>query len=102
MIIFCLRASDDGHPLPCTVLLLYFPSAGVGAQGGDLDEACSAALDSKGMGLLIPVSRGISRAKDPAAAAAQYRDSINLARVRAFCSRRSDPGGFCMKSCFLG
>ncbi|CAN0272566.1 unnamed protein product, partial [Laminaria digitata] len=53
---------------------------GVGAQGGNLDEACLAALDSRGLGLLVPVSRGISRAEDPRAAATELKDRINAAR----------------------
>ncbi|CAN0526585.1 unnamed protein product, partial [Ectocarpus sp. 8 AP-2014] len=57
----------------------FFLYAGVGAQGGDLDEACSAALDKRGMGLLVPVSRGISRADDPAAEAVALKDRINAA-----------------------
>ncbi|CAN0159221.1 unnamed protein product [Scytosiphon promiscuus] len=60
---------------------LWILAPGVGAQGGNLDEACSAALDGRGMGLLVPVSRGISTAADPAAEAANYRDRINAARV---------------------
>lgn len=64
------------------VFLFLILMKGVGAQGGDLDEACLAALDARGMGLLIPVSRGISKAADPGAAAVEYRDRINAARVR--------------------
>jgi uridine monophosphate synthetase len=56
---------------------------GIGAQGGDLALACNAGLNANGMGLLIPISRGISAATDPAAAAIQYRDQINAARVAA-------------------
>jgi hypothetical protein len=56
---------------------------GIGAQGGDLTLACSAGLNANGMGLLIPISRGISAASDPAAAAIQYRDQINTARAAA-------------------
>lgn len=41
-----------------------------------------AALDSRGLGLLVPVSRGISRAEDPRAAAVELKDRINAARVR--------------------
>jgi hypothetical protein len=56
---------------------------GVGFQGGSLEESVAAGLRKDGMGLLLPVSRGISRAKDPAAAAVQFRDQINVARAAA-------------------
>ncbi|KAF0109053.1 MAG: uridine monophosphate synthetase [Anaerolineaceae bacterium] len=55
---------------------LWFLVPGVGAQGGDLETALKAGLRSDGKGMLINVSRGISRAKDPAKAAAQLRDEM--------------------------
>jgi orotidine-5'-phosphate decarboxylase len=58
-------------------------ATGIGAQGGDLLLACTAGLDANGLGMLIPISRGISAAQDPAAAAIQYRDQINTARAAA-------------------
>ena len=60
---------------------LWILAPGVGAQGGDLAAACAAALRDDGMGVLFPVSRGISRAADPGAAARQLRDAINEARA---------------------
>lgn len=54
----------------------------VGAQGGDLDAALMAGLDEEGSGMLVPVSRGISRAEDRAEAAKKLRDDINDARKR--------------------
>ncbi len=55
---------------------------GVGAQGGDLEAALRFGLRLDGKGMLINVSRGISRAAEgPAAAAAAFRDQIvNLRR----------------------
>ena len=53
---------------------------GVGAQGGDLLEAAKAGLNSAGTGMLIPVSRGISRADDPAAAAKELQEKIQSVR----------------------
>jgi len=53
---------------------------GVGAQGGDLDACCRAAITEDGYGLLLPISRGISAAPDPAEAAKSFRDSINEVR----------------------
>jgi uridine monophosphate synthetase len=55
---------------------LWFLAPGVGAQGGDLEAALKAGLRADGMGMLVPVSRGISRSADPALAAAELRDQI--------------------------
>jgi len=55
---------------------LWFLSPGVGAQGGELESALRAGLRKDGKGMLIPVSRGISRADNPAKAAAGLRDEI--------------------------
>jgi uridine monophosphate synthetase len=55
---------------------LWFLAPGVGAQGGDLETALKAGLRKDGKGMLINVSRGISRAADPAIAAAELRDEI--------------------------
>lgn len=55
---------------------LWFLSPGVGAQGGDLETALRAGLRKDGKGMLLPISRGISRAKNPALAAAEFRDEI--------------------------
>jgi uridine monophosphate synthetase len=44
---------------------LWILAPGVGAQGGDLEAALNAGLRADGLGLLIPVSRQISRAADP-------------------------------------
>ncbi len=59
---------------------LWFLTPGVGAQGADLEAALQAGLRSDGLGMLIPVSRGISRATDPHQAALLLRDQINQAR----------------------
>ena len=55
---------------------LWFLAPGVGAQGGDMEAALKAGLRRDGMGVLLPVSRAISRAVDPAMAAAKLRDEI--------------------------
>ena len=52
-------------------------------QGGDLGATVRAAVRPDGLGLLLPVSRGISRAADPAAEALRLRDAINVERVAA-------------------
>jgi uridine monophosphate synthetase len=53
---------------------------GVGAQSGDLDAALRAGLRPDGKGVLLNVSRAISRSADPGLAAAELRDSINAIR----------------------
>jgi uridine monophosphate synthetase len=55
---------------------LWFLAPGVGAQGGDLETALKAGLRKDGKGMLLPVSRAISRAANPAIAAAELRDEI--------------------------
>jgi uridine monophosphate synthetase len=55
---------------------LWFLAPGVGAQGGELESALKAGLRKDGKGILIPVSRGISRAEKPGLAAAELRDQI--------------------------
>jgi uridine monophosphate synthetase len=47
----------------------WFLAPGLGAQGADLKTAMRAGLREDGLGLLINVSRGISRAEDPHQAA---------------------------------
>jgi uridine monophosphate synthetase len=59
---------------------LWILAPGIGAQGGDLEAALAAGLRPDGMGLLIPVSRQISRAADPRQAAEDLRQAINRGR----------------------
>jgi uridine monophosphate synthetase len=56
---------------------------GIGAQGGDLAAALAAGLDSRGSGIIVPVSRAIIGAADPRAAAAALRANISTARDAA-------------------
>jgi uridine monophosphate synthetase len=55
---------------------LWFLTPGVGAQGGELEAALKAGLRADGKGMLIPISRGISRSENPKLAAAEIRDQI--------------------------
>jgi uridine monophosphate synthetase len=55
---------------------LWFLAPGVGTQGGELESTLKAGLRKDGKGLLIPISRDISRAESPAKAAAEIRDHI--------------------------
>ena len=61
---------------------VWILAPGVGAQGGDLEEACKAGFNSEGTAMLIPVSRGISKAADPAAAAKDLVEKINAVRSK--------------------
>jgi uridine monophosphate synthetase len=61
----------------------WFLSPGVGAQGGDLSQALKAGLRSDGLGMIIPVSRGISKSGNPRQAAEEIRLEINRARLDA-------------------
>ncbi len=65
---------------------LWFLAPGVGAQGADLGAALRAGLRADGMGMLLPVSRGISRAENPRRAAAELRDEI--AYIQSSLSRK--------------
>ncbi len=59
---------------------MTFLAPGIGAQGGDSRAVVRAGLNSAGRGLIINSSRGIIFAPDPAAAAAELRDALNLHR----------------------
>lgn len=59
---------------------LWILAPGVGAQGASLEDALGAGLRADGKGVLVPVSRGISRAQDPHAAAQELVDRINHVR----------------------
>jgi uridine monophosphate synthetase len=62
---------------------LWFLVPGIGTQGGDLESSLKAGLRKDGLGMLINVSRGIARAKDPKHAAAELRDRILEIRKQA-------------------
>ena len=55
---------------------LWFLAPGVGAQGGELETTLRSGLRKDGKGILLPVSRAVARADNPARAAAELRDSI--------------------------
>jgi uridine monophosphate synthetase len=60
---------------------LWILAPGVGAQGGDLHSTLAAGLRADGSGLLVTVSRAVSRAADPGQAARDLRDAINRGRT---------------------
>jgi len=59
---------------------LWILAPGVGAQGGDLKAALAAGLRPDGLGMLVPVSRQISRAQSPRLAAEQITQKMREAR----------------------
>jgi uridine monophosphate synthetase len=59
---------------------LWFLAPGVGAQGGDLKAALAAGLRQDGMGMLMPVSRQISRAADPRQAGMLINEQVRQVR----------------------
>jgi uridine monophosphate synthetase len=59
---------------------LWFLAPGVGVQGGELESTLRAGLRKDGKGLLIPISRSISRASNPARVAAEIRDQMLVIR----------------------
>lgn len=63
---------------------------GVGAQGGDLKAALEAGMDDSGMGMLIPVSRGISKAENRKVAAEELVALIQSTRQQVLASKNSD------------
>jgi uridine monophosphate synthetase len=69
---------------------LWILAPGTGAQGGDLRTALQAGLRQDGAGLLIPVSRSLSRSESPRRAAEelckaihQIREEIRESRVES-------------------
>jgi uridine monophosphate synthetase len=69
---------------------LWFLAPGIGAQGGDLEAALKAGLRRDGLGMLLNVSRGISRAGDPKKAALEIKDDINRLRDSILQDRKQE------------
>jgi uridine monophosphate synthetase len=57
----------------------WFLAPGIGAQGGQADEAFAAGARKDGLGILLVAARSIAGADDPGAAARELRDSANKA-----------------------
>ena len=55
---------------------LWFLAPGVGAQGGELESTLRAGLRQDGKGLLLPISRAISRSDNPRKTVLELRDSM--------------------------
>jgi len=72
---------------------IWFLTPGVGAQGGNLEAALDAGLREDGLGMLIPISRAISRAVDPGQAARDFKETINTYKAARMSRLRQKPGG---------
>ena len=59
---------------------IWILAPGIGAQGGNLQAALGAGLREDGLGMLIPVSRSISRADNPRKEAQRISEVINNQR----------------------
>jgi uridine monophosphate synthetase len=68
---------------------MWFLVPGVGTQGGDLAAALGAGIRSDGKGVLINISRAISRSPDPGRVAAELRDQMLEIRSSRVENRRS-------------
>jgi uridine monophosphate synthetase len=64
---------------------------GVGAQGGSLSDALAAGLRTDASGMLIPVSRAIAEAADPAGAAEDLKTEMASGRVGSHRPAASEP-----------
>jgi len=53
---------------------------GIGVQGGNVQQTVTAGLNSQKKGMIINSARGIIFSEDPARAARELRDAINLYR----------------------
>ncbi|KAF0693196.1 Aste57867_15790 [Aphanomyces stellatus] len=80
---------------------MWLLAPGLGAQGGNLEEAVLAGLSEDGFGLLLPVSRGISKAADPRAAALAFRDAINAVRATKRAAVQTQFLSFCLNCSVL-
>lgn len=59
---------------------LWILAPGVGFQGGDLDQCVQSGLRrSDGLGLIVPVSRGVSRSENPNLAASEFKMKLRSA-----------------------
>lgn len=61
---------------------VWILAPGVGAQGGNAEEAARVGTRADGLGLLANASREVAQAPDPAEAARRLRDAVNRGRQR--------------------
>ncbi len=82
----CMLVASATNPAEMAVIRaiageMTLLAPGIGAQGGEVKAVLRAGLNSTGRGLIINSSRGVIFAEDPAAAAAELRDAINVHRA---------------------
>ena len=70
---------------------MWILAPGVGAQGGHISAALSAGLRADGLGMIVPISRSLARANDPAAEAESIRVEIETHRTRSSPRREGLP-----------
>jgi uridine monophosphate synthetase len=61
---------------------IWILAPGIGAQGGDIEQAVSHGIREDGLGLVINVSRSIARASSPGEKAQFFRDTFNRGREK--------------------
>lgn len=71
---------------------LWLLAPGIGAQGGEIAAALQAGLRLDGLGMLIPVSRAISRAAEPRAAALEIVEELRRQQL-AFRKQQAKAAG---------
>ena len=59
---------------------IWILAPGIGAQGGNLHDACRYGMNTMGSGMIIPISRGISTATNPKNAAREFHQQIQTIR----------------------
>ncbi len=69
---------------------LWIMAPGVGIQGGDLQKAMEAGLREDGWGLLVPVSRSLSRSEHPQKTAAELREALRRQRESLWQAKKVD------------
>ncbi len=68
---------------------IWLLAPGIGAQGGEITAALQAGLRADGLGMLIPVSRAISQAAQPRAAALEIVEELRR-QQSAFRTKRAE------------
>ncbi len=66
---------------------VWLLAPGIGAQGGRIDRALAAGMRGDGMGILLNISRGITKAASPGLAAEQAVEEIRQAKKKLAAAR---------------
>lgn len=68
---------DELHRIRALVGEMTLLVPGIGTQGGDIEQAMLAGMNSQGRGMIVNASRAVIFADDPASAARALRDTMN-------------------------